>query len=201
MSDTRQTETPLKNDRAGTPPPASPPPPGPLPASERAGREAAGRDAAGRDAAGRTDVGRDAAGRDGAGRTDVSGDAAGRVGRGEVPVSGDTSAAERAGRAERSGRVEHAGEQAAGRVDHAGRGNGNELDQRMEHAVVGFVDEPRRAVQEAEAVLREALEQAERAVSGARAAVAQGGSDTEALRLALRRYRALTSHLLALPTP
>ncbi|MFI0901181.1 hypothetical protein [Streptomyces sp. NPDC020983] len=152
----------------------------------------AGRDAAGRDSAGRTDAGRDAAGRDSAGRTDLGRDGAGR---GEVPVSGDTSAAERAGRAERSGRVEHAAGHAAGRV------NGNGLDQRMEHAVVGFVDEPRRAVEEAEAVLREALEQAERAVSGARAAVAQGGSDTEALRVAMQRYRALTSHLLALPTP
>ncbi|WP_159011904.1 hypothetical protein [Streptomyces sp. NRRL F-5123] len=71
----------------------------------------------------------------------------------------------------------------------------------MEKAVLAFVDEPQGAVGEAEEVLAEALDRAERAVAGARAAVAQGGTDTEALRLALRRYRALTSHLLALPTP
>ncbi|MGW5351560.1 hypothetical protein ACWERV_13775 [Streptomyces sp. NPDC004031] len=80
-------------------------------------------------------------------------------------------------------------------------GAGDALEQRMQKAVVSFVDEPKSAVGEAEKVLATALEQAERAVAGARAAVAQGGSDTEALRLALRRYRALTSHLLALPTP
>jgi hypothetical protein len=71
----------------------------------------------------------------------------------------------------------------------------------MEGAVLAFVDEPKAAVGEAEAVLAAALERAERAVAGARSAVAQGGTDTEALRLALRRYRALTSHLLALPAP
>ncbi|MFI0939460.1 hypothetical protein [Streptomyces sp. NPDC021020] len=80
-------------------------------------------------------------------------------------------------------------------------GVGDELTERMEKAVLTFVDAPQGAVEEAETVLATALERAEHAVAGARAAVAQGGTDTEALRLALQRYRTLTSHLLALPTP
>lgn len=73
------------------------------------------------------------------------------------------------------------------------------LGRRMEHAVHGFVDDPRRAVNEAGAVLDEAMAGVERAVAAARAAAEQGGDDTEALRLALRRCRSLTRHLLAVP--
>jgi hypothetical protein len=72
----------------------------------------------------------------------------------------------------------------------------------MDDAVHTFVDDPRAAVREADAVLDEAIARLERAVEARRDALRTGsaeGADTEALRVALTRYRSLAAHILTLP--
>jgi hypothetical protein len=71
----------------------------------------------------------------------------------------------------------------------------------MDQAVIGFVDDPRRSVREADAVLDEVAARLTRVVDERRAALRAGSADgagTEELRVALTRYRDLTQHLLAL---
>ena len=71
----------------------------------------------------------------------------------------------------------------------------------MDRAVHDFVEDPRRAVREADAVLDEVMGRMERAVESRRQALREGsaaGADTEALRVALTRYRDLTGRLLTL---
>lgn len=120
-------------------------------------------------------------------------------------------AADRTNREPAADRTEHAGWHAATVPDPASRpgqdhrsdgaaGSGH-LDQRLVRAVQGFVDDPRRSVKEADAALEETVARMERAVQSHREAlsdVRQGckeGADTEALRVALTRYRALCDHL------
>jgi hypothetical protein len=88
----------------------------------------------------------------------------------------------------------------------------DQLAQRLQHAVVGFVDEPRDAVAEADRVLEEAAARFNEAVTQRRSTLrgawqgADGGpagkpassADTEQLRLALRDYRELADRLLHL---
>jgi hypothetical protein len=71
----------------------------------------------------------------------------------------------------------------------------------MEHAVGGFVDDPRGAVREAEAVLDEAAQRLARMLEQRRASLrasVHGASepDTEELRVALTHYRDMTRRLL-----
>jgi hypothetical protein len=87
----------------------------------------------------------------------------------------------------------------------SGGGSGAEgLSRRMERAVGGFVDDPRGAVREADAVLDEAArllarrrEELRRGWDGPGAG---SGVDTEQLRLALARYRDLTRQVIDLAT-
>ncbi|MGX1474295.1 UNVERIFIED_CONTAM: hypothetical protein RKD50_003103 [Streptomyces canus] len=86
----------------------------------------------------------------------------------------------------------------------------DKLSTRLQHAVAGFVDEPRSAVEEADHVLEEvaarftdAVKQRRRTLrnswqtgDGGRDDKAVGAGDTEQLRLALRDYRELTERLL-----
>ncbi|MEV3908469.1 hypothetical protein [Streptomyces canus] len=86
----------------------------------------------------------------------------------------------------------------------------DKLSTRLQHAVAGFVDEPRSAVEEADHVLEEvaarftdAVKQRRRTLrsswqtgDGGRDEKAVGAGDTEQLRLALRDYRELTERLL-----
>ncbi|SED39841.1 hypothetical protein SAMN05216489_03344 [Streptomyces sp. 3213] len=72
---------------------------------------------------------------------------------------------------------------------------------RLQHAVTGFVDEPRSAVEEAAHVLEEVADRLTQAVTKRRDTLhssweAKGSDDTEQLRLALRDYRELTERLL-----
>ncbi|MFE2886022.1 hypothetical protein [Streptomyces sp. NPDC059272] len=75
---------------------------------------------------------------------------------------------------------------------------------RLQHAVTGFVDEPRSAVEEADHVLEEVAARFTEAVTKRRATLhgsweskgSDGADDTEQLRLALRDYRELTERLL-----
>ncbi|MFH8592464.1 MULTISPECIES: hypothetical protein [Streptomyces] len=74
------------------------------------------------------------------------------------------------------------------------------LRQRLDHAVNGFVDRPREAVQEADglyeelaALLPEALAARRRSL---RTTWEQGNADTEQLRVALRHYRETAQRLL-----
>jgi hypothetical protein len=74
---------------------------------------------------------------------------------------------------------------------------------RLQHAVTGFVDEPRSAVEEADHVLEEVAARFTEAVTKRRATLhgsweSKGSDDTERLRLALRDYRELTERLLHL---
>ncbi|SEF50320.1 hypothetical protein SAMN05216223_101142 [Actinacidiphila yanglinensis] len=73
------------------------------------------------------------------------------------------------------------------------------LSERMDHAVGEFVDDPRAAVREAEAVLDEAGRRFTRMLEQMRAdAHGKAEPDTEELRLALTRYRDMTRKLLDL---
>jgi hypothetical protein len=83
----------------------------------------------------------------------------------------------------------------------------DKLAQRLQHAVTGFVDGPREAVQEADHVLEElasrfteALAHRRRTLRTAWQSADEGGpatsTDTEQLRLALRDYRELAQRLL-----
>ncbi|MFF9058015.1 hypothetical protein ACF09K_04795 [Streptomyces sp. NPDC014882] len=88
------------------------------------------------------------------------------------------------------------------------------LSERMRHAVAGFVERPRDAVEEADQVLEELAARFTDAVNGRRRTLrgswqlaedGEGGKgavagtpDTEQLRLALRDYRELTDRLLHL---
>jgi hypothetical protein len=65
----------------------------------------------------------------------------------------------------------------------------------------GFVDEPRRAVEQADELVAEAIKNLAQSFANARASLEQEWSrgqdvDTEDLRVALRRYRAFFSQLL-----
>lgn len=68
---------------------------------------------------------------------------------------------------------------------------------RLHRAVGGFVDEPRQAVEEADAVLGETAARVAELVKERRRAVPDKG-DTEELRLALRDYREITERMLEL---
>ncbi|MFG2381994.1 hypothetical protein [Streptomyces avermitilis] len=85
----------------------------------------------------------------------------------------------------------------------------DKLSLRLQHAVVGFVDEPRAAVEEADHVLEEVAARFADAVARQRrtlrtswSAAGESGSsghptaDTEQLRLTLRDYREMTERLL-----
>lgn len=87
----------------------------------------------------------------------------------------------------------------------------DKLSERMRHAVAGFVDRPRDAVEEADQVLEELAARFTDAVNSRRRTLrgswqlaegkkgaAAGTADTEQLRLALRDYRELTDRLLHL---
>ena len=72
---------------------------------------------------------------------------------------------------------------------------------RLQHAVTGFVDGPRSAVEEAAHVLEEVAGRLTEAVTKRRDTLhssweSKGSDDTEQLRLALRDYRELTERLL-----
>lgn len=93
---------------------------------------------------------------------------------------------------------------AAGTV--AGADGAAGLNRRMERAVGGFVDDPRGAVREADAVLDEAArllarrrEELRRGWDGGGAG-SGAGADTERLRIALTRYRDLTRQVIDLAT-
>jgi hypothetical protein len=77
------------------------------------------------------------------------------------------------------------------------------LSRRMERAVGGFVDDPRRAVREADAVLDEATRRLARVLEERRNTLRDSWhgdnaarTGTEELRVALTRYRDMTRHLL-----
>jgi hypothetical protein len=85
----------------------------------------------------------------------------------------------------------------------------DKLTARLQHAVAGFVDAPRDAVQEADRALQELTERFTEAVTerrrtlrrswqddGADEGKAMAATDTEQLRLALRDYRELAERLL-----
>ena len=141
------------------------------------------------------------------------------------PRTGDTTGTERAERTEQSARPVHAPEPAPGIGSGAASGNGRRVPQdaengsllphdesdkfslRLQHAVTGFVDEPRSAVEEADHVLEEVAARFTEAVTKRRASLhgsweskgsdgSDGSDDTEQLRLALRDYRELTERLL-----
>ncbi|MGP3771944.1 hypothetical protein ACTWJ8_14005 [Streptomyces sp. SDT5-1] len=88
-----------------------------------------------------------------------------------------------------------------------GRGSGlvpegerEELQGRLRHALAGFVDEPRAAVEEADHVLEDLTARLTETLAGHRRTLRtswQGSTeDTEQLRLALRDYRETAERLL-----
>ena len=141
------------------------------------------------------------------------------------PRTGDTTGTERSDRTDRteqSAHPVHAPEPAPAVSTGAASGNGRRVPQdaengsllahdesdkfslRLQHAVTGFVDEPRSAVEEADHVLEEVAARFTEAVTKRRATLhgsweskgTDGSDDTEQLRLALRDYRELTERLL-----
>jgi hypothetical protein len=79
----------------------------------------------------------------------------------------------------------------------------NELRARWDSIQVGFVDEPRKAVQEADALVSDTIKRLSEVFANERQNLEQqwGRNDnvsTEDLRVALRRYRSFFSRLLAI---
>ncbi|OKI04989.1 hypothetical protein A6A06_09930 [Streptomyces sp. CB02923] len=76
----------------------------------------------------------------------------------------------------------------------------DKLRQRLDHAVNGFVDRPREAVQEADGIYEELSALLPEALAARRRALhttwEQGNADTEQLRVALRHYRETAQRLL-----
>lgn len=74
------------------------------------------------------------------------------------------------------------------------------LRQRLDHAVNGFVDRPREAVQEADGIYEELAALLPEALAARRRSLhtswEQGNADTEQLRVALRHYRETAQRLL-----
>ncbi|MFI9765874.1 hypothetical protein ACIHJG_03270 [Streptomyces sp. NPDC052415] len=124
---------------------------------------------------------------------------------GETAVGGHTADPTRATRAETPGTGAVTGRQ-TGQAGQSSpllpREEYDKLETRLQHAMTGFVDEPRASVEEADQALEEltsrltdALTQRRRTLRGSW----QGderSSDTEQLRLALRDYRELADRLL-----
>ena len=118
-----------------------------------------------------------------------------------TPHGGDRTAA--------AGTEHHDGDRTSG-ARLLAAGDSDKLSGRLRHAVAGFVDEPRDAVQEADLVLRELTERLTDSVTERRRALRQSwqtdgadgaaagatAADTERLRLALRDYRELAERLL-----
>jgi len=82
-------------------------------------------------------------------------------------------------------------------------GAAEELRSRWERIQTGFVDEPRRSVQEADALVAETTKQLAESFSRERAKLEQewdrgDNVSTENLRIALRRYRSFFDRLLAM---
>jgi len=81
-------------------------------------------------------------------------------------------------------------------------GEHDKLSTRLQHAVNGFVDGPRRAVEEADGVLEEAIRHLTDALAERRRGLRSrwegdgGEAHTEDLRLALRSYREMTERVL-----
>jgi hypothetical protein len=63
---------------------------------------------------------------------------------------------------------------------------------------IGFVDDPRQAVQKADELVHQVLHNLTEAFTGERSRIEVQGAQTEDLRVALRRYRAFLHRLLAL---
>ncbi|MFE9552245.1 hypothetical protein ACFYOD_01915 [Streptomyces sp. NPDC006703] len=82
--------------------------------------------------------------------------------------------------------------------------DGDKLRLRLQHAAIGFVDEPRAAVEEAASVLDELADTLAEAIARRRGALraswqdTSGAAATEDLRIALRSYRQLADRLLKL---
>ncbi|WP_372341343.1 hypothetical protein [Streptomyces sp. CC224E] len=77
------------------------------------------------------------------------------------------------------------------------------LEKRLRHALTGFVDEPRAAVEEADHVLEDLAARLTETLAGHRRTLrtswqdpTEGPEDTERLRLALRDYRETAERLL-----
>ncbi|MFJ4936209.1 hypothetical protein ACIP8U_20465 [Streptomyces pseudovenezuelae] len=146
------------------------------------------------------------------GRDTGSADAVGGVGTGTGTGAGGLSGLEgRDGRKVHSGHDGHDGHD--GHAGHEARllphDECDKLSTRLQHAVAGFVDEPRSAVEEADHVLEEVATRFADAVKQRRRTLrnswqpgdtgqnkAASAGDTEQLRLALRDYRELTERLL-----
>jgi len=80
--------------------------------------------------------------------------------------------------------------------------DGEKLRTRWADVQTGFVDEPRRATEQADALVADAMTRLVQSFANERAQLESqwsGGSDvsTEDLRLALRRYRSLFDRLLS----
>ncbi|MER5790358.1 hypothetical protein [Streptomyces sp. NPDC001980] len=136
----------------------------------------------------------------------------------DVSASGVSSGQEEAQRMDDRDAAGQAGPAVGGGPGHgtdAGRGEQlmpteecGQLERRLQHAVTGFVDEPRTAVEEADRAVEEisarftdAVDRRRRTLRGSwQSADADhpGSADTEQLRLALRDYRELADRLLHL---
>ncbi|MFI6567274.1 hypothetical protein [Streptomyces sp. NPDC050534] len=85
------------------------------------------------------------------------------------------------------------------------QGDQDKLALRLQQALNTFVDNPRHAVEEADAVLDDVATQFTNALTEQRRVLRAGwqdtGAQTEELRLALRQYRQITERLLHMSAP
>ncbi|MFF0742563.1 hypothetical protein ACFYVL_19410 [Streptomyces sp. NPDC004111] len=128
----------------------------------------------------------------------------GPAAEGAVPAAPPQAGSPQPG-ATRPGTAHTAGaESAAGSVALLPHGERDKLGLRLQQAVNRFVDEPRRAVEEADHVLEEAVRHVADTLAGQRRSLRAAWEDsdrqaeTEELRIALRQYREVTERLLQL---
>lgn len=135
-----------------------------------------------------------------------------RSGTGDAPRTGDatratdparTTEAARTGEGSVPRAAEHTAETHTAR--HGGAaGSGDGLEERLQHAMGTFVDEPRKSVEEADAVLEQVARQLTEKLAERRRTLRStwqnddAKADTEDLRVALTHYRDLTQQLLGI---
>ncbi|MDQ0786742.1 hypothetical protein [Streptomyces sp. B3I8] len=143
----------------------------------------------------------------------AAGDGKGGAGSAHGPVSGTALIGGRAGSATDDALTggagahhathDHGGEPHAARTPLLAHGDTEKFSAQLHHAVGGFVDAPRAAVEEADHVLEQvadlftdALNRRRRDLRAAWQAGDGNDSDTERLRVALREYREFAERLL-----
>jgi hypothetical protein len=163
-------------------------------------RDDMARDDMARDDVTRDDLGRDDTARDDLARSDTGGGSAAEDLRTEAAAGGPTTAGSATAGSATAG-SSSAGGADENRTPLVPRDRADQFAARWNEVKGMFVDEPRAAVQQADALVGELLDDLERSFREQRQDIEQGldndDTSTEDLRMALRRYRSFFDRLLS----